>query len=109
MKHLIFNNNYVLKPDNGCTLMMARYVGRNLLVGKEDSFNSVIHPIFAMILSFMNGRDYQSCICDAAAYLHVNTELIENFVLKLRKFKIELQFSVSDIDLNNLYLKTPRG
>lgn len=26
-----------------------------------------------------------------------------------RKFKIELQFSVSDIDLNNLYLKTPRG
>ena len=83
MKHLIFNNNYVLKPDNGCTLMMARYVGRNLLVGKEDSFNSVIHPIFAMILSFMNGRDYQSCICDAAAYLHVNTELIENFVLKL--------------------------
>ena len=27
----------------------------------------------------------------------------------LRKFKIELQFSVSDIDLNNLYLKTPRG
>jgi hypothetical protein len=27
----------------------------------------------------------------------------------IRKFKIELQFSVSDIDLNNLYLKTPRG
>ena len=27
----------------------------------------------------------------------------------VRKFKIELQFSVSDIDLNNLYLKTPRG
>ena len=26
-----------------------------------------------------------------------------------RKFKIELQFSVSDMDLNNLYLKTPRG
>ena len=26
-----------------------------------------------------------------------------------RKFKIELQFSVSDIDLNNLYLKTPGG
>ena len=29
--------------------------------------------------------------------------------LYVRKFKIELQFSVSDIDLNNLYLKTPRG
>lgn len=28
---------------------------------------------------------------------------------KMRKFKIELQFSVSDMDLNNLYLKTPRG
>ena len=27
----------------------------------------------------------------------------------IRKFKIELQFSVSDIDLNNLCLKTPRG
>ena len=27
--------------------------------------------------------------------------------LYVRKFKIELQFSVSDIDLNNLYLKTP--
>ena len=29
--------------------------------------------------------------------------------MNYRKFKIELQFSVSDIDLNNLYLKTPRG
>ena len=29
--------------------------------------------------------------------------------MQFRKFKIELQFSVSDMDLNNLYLKTPRG
>ncbi len=34
---------------------------------------------------------------------------LDQFLLINRKFKIELQFSVSDIDLNNLYLKTPRG
>ena len=39
----------------------------------------------------------------------INKANTKKYFTKARKFKIELQFSVSDIDLNNLYLKTPRG
>lgn len=80
MKYITFNSNYVLKPDSGRTLILASLVGRNLLKGMEDSFTNVIHPIYAMILSFINGRNLEDCVADAAQALDVSTDLIENFI-----------------------------
>ena len=82
-KYILFNPNYVLKPDVGRTLIMASLVGRNRVKGIEDSFSNIIHPIYAMILSFIDGREYNECINEAAGALGVTKDLIENFVLKL--------------------------
>lgn len=82
-KYVTLNDNYVLKPDDGRTLMMASLVGRNQLIGVEDSFTNVIHPIYAMILSFIDGREYKECVSEAAEELGVSIELIDGFISKI--------------------------
>lgn len=82
-KYISFNRNYILKPDDGKALIMAALVGRNQLKGIEDSFTNIIHPIYAMILSLINGRTFDECIKDAAGELGVNQELVEGFVKSL--------------------------
>lgn len=82
-KFIVLNPNYVLKPDEGRVLIMASLVGRNRLTGIEDSFTNIIHPIYAMILSFIDGREYNECINEAALALDVTKDLIEGFVQKL--------------------------
>ena len=83
MKYILFNPNYVLKPDNGKTLMMVSLVGRKLVSGIDDSFTCVIHPIYAMILSFIDGRDVSDCVRDAAQYIGVSPELVQNYISTL--------------------------
>ncbi len=56
MHYISLNPRYVLKPDSGSTLILASLVGRNQLEGIEDSFTNIIHPIYAMILSFVDGE-----------------------------------------------------
>lgn len=80
---IILNPNYVLKPDEGRVLVMASLVGRNRLTGIDDSFTNIIHPIYAMILSFIDGREYNECINEAAQILDVAKELIKGFIQKL--------------------------
>ena len=80
MKYITFNPKYVLKPDDGRALVLAALVGRNQLEGIEDSFTHVIHPIYAMILIFINGRDVNTCVSDAAKALDVSKDLVLNFV-----------------------------
>ncbi len=80
---ITLNPNYVLKPDDGRVLVMASLVGRNRLKGIDDSFTNVIHPIYAMILSFIDGREYNECVNEAAKMLDVPTDLIEGFIQKL--------------------------
>lgn len=62
MKYILFNENLVLKPDEGRTLILASLVGRNLLIGQDDSFTDIIHPIYAMILCFVDGREINECV-----------------------------------------------
>ncbi|MDE7427054.1 MAG: radical SAM protein [Muribaculaceae bacterium] len=80
---ITFNPDYVLKPDEGRTLVMATLVGRNRLNGISDSFTNTIHPIYAMILSFIDGREYYECINEASQILETPKELIDGFIKKL--------------------------
>lgn len=80
MQYITFNPDYVLKPDDGRALVMAALVGRNSQKGITDSFTNVIHPIYAMILSFIDGRERNECISEAATELDVPPELIEKFI-----------------------------
>lgn len=81
--YLTFNHSYVLKPDDGRALIMSAIVGRDSYLYMGDTSSTYIHPIFAMILSFFDGRDYQSCVDDASRYLHVKSEEVGSFIRKL--------------------------
>ena len=83
VKYIILNPNYALKPDEGRALIMASLVGRNRLKGIDDAFTNIIHPIYAMILCFIDGREYHECIDEAADALGVPKELIEGFIQKI--------------------------
>ena len=60
MDAIIFNPQYVLKPDSGRTLILAAEVGRDSLKNMNENFETFIHPVYAMILSFIDGRGSQA-------------------------------------------------
>lgn len=80
MPNIILNPDYVLKPDDGKALIMATFVGRNSQSVTSDSFTNIIHPIYAMILSFINGQEHDECIRRAATELDVPVDLVSKFV-----------------------------
>ena len=80
MKKIGLNKYYSLKPDEGKVLILSSYPGRNIVEGVDDSFTSIIHPIYAMILSFIDNRTYSECISDAARELDVAEDLVKNFI-----------------------------
>lgn len=83
MKYISFNKYYALKPDDGKVLVLSSFPGRNMVNGVDDSFTNIIHPIYAMILSFIDNRDYESCINEAASELDVPKDLVKTFIDKL--------------------------
>lgn len=83
MNYITLNPYYSLKPDDGRVLIMATFVGRNLARGIDDSFVNIIHPIYAMILSYIDGREFRECVSEAANELDVPYELVEGFVKSL--------------------------
>lgn len=83
MNYISLNDDYVLKPDEGQALILTSLLGRNLHPEIGDSFTNVIHPIYAMILSFVDGRQYDFCIRDASEYLDIPAALVKGFIDKL--------------------------
>lgn len=77
--YCIFNPEYILKPDEGRTLVMSKYVGRNSLEYVDETFSSIIHPLYAQILCFFDGREYDDCVKSAAIYLHTTKETVQKF------------------------------
>ena len=103
MKYIIFNPKYSLKPDKTKVLLMPRYHGRNLIKGVDDSSFYVLHPIFAMILSFINGRDFITCIRDASSYLNISFDLVKGFVEKLIDNPNKILIKFGDME-NSMFL-----
>lgn len=80
MPNIIFNPEYALKPDDGKTLILSTLVGRKTQPELDNSFTNIIHPIYAMILSFIDGHEHDECISRAATELDVPLDLVSNFV-----------------------------
>ncbi|MBC8602227.1 radical SAM protein [Parabacteroides acidifaciens] len=85
MKNVIFNTNYTLKSDGGRVLVLARYYGRDnrMPAGVISSFEALIHPLYAQILSFFNGDDMEVSIQNASISLNIDPNLIRNFIYKI--------------------------
>ncbi|MBX9839929.1 MAG: hypothetical protein K2X69_16630, partial [Silvanigrellaceae bacterium] len=78
--NISFNPEYHLKPDEGRVLLMPSEMFRSLQDGSDNSYESVIHPIYAMILAFFNNTEYEEGIRNASNYLNVSIEFIKKFI-----------------------------
>lgn len=83
MPNITFNEKYSLKPDKGKALILATYLGRTDIEGYEDSSTNIIHPLYAMMLSRIDGRNKTQCIKDIADEFEVPESLVTNLVDRL--------------------------
>lgn len=85
MKRFVFNPNYTLKSDDGRVIIMSKHLGRDYLMPENmsSSFETIIHPLYAQILSFFNGEQMEISIYKASKNLNIDKKLINDFILKL--------------------------
>lgn len=85
MKNILFNPNYTLKSDKGRVIILARYFGRDNRMpdGVRSSFETLIHPLYAQILSFFEGDELEISIKKASDALRIDPDLIKNFICKI--------------------------
>ncbi|MCC8188024.1 MAG: radical SAM protein [Bacteroides sp.] len=80
MEYIIFNPEYVLKPDLDRVLLLTK----DPLRTTQTYVESVLHPIHAQILSFFTGKlNKQDAINQAAHFLKVEERDIRTFVEKI--------------------------
>ena len=78
-----FNPLYYIKPDKGRAIIMAAQLGRNTELHINETFETIIHPLHAMILSFFNGRELEDVIHDIQINIGIDESLLKHFVRDL--------------------------
>lgn len=104
MNNIIFNPNYVVKPDKGRALLLPSPFGRiseTVVNGSEF----IIHPVHAAILNAIHGKEYKQAVAEVASSLHVNHIFVEKFLLSLLDNKKFVRIKNSQTD--NTYLFPP--
>lgn len=78
--NITFNPIYSFKKDEG-KVWLLHTGGLNLVEEQiNDSFCGIIHPLHAIILSFINGDDYDETIKRIKSFIDVKTEYIIKFI-----------------------------
>lgn len=93
--NITFNPKYVLKNDEGCVLLLPKK-GLADEKGFDDSVNSVIHPFYAMMLSFVNGDEYDSVINNIHKELNIPYDKIKRFIDPLIENKKQVAFKYKE-------------
>ncbi len=75
---LIFNPEYMLRHDKDKVVLATKNSDVEPIYGAEDSFISVIHPIYAMMLSLFNGKTFEDSITDIHNHFEIDKTLIRN-------------------------------
>ena len=86
-----FNRLYFLKPDEGRALIMSAQNGRDDLMPIDETFETIIHPLFAMIFSFCDGREVNAIVNDVSALLHTKVDKVRKFIEQLTDNKSFIQ------------------
>lgn len=81
----IFNPDYKLLNDKGRVMLMSKSEYFPPSYGGVSQFESFIHPIYAVVLSFFNGTEIKDGIDNAAKYLGVEPDTVKSFISKLIK------------------------
>ncbi len=77
--NITFNPKYVLKKDEGCVLLLSKK-GLADETDFEESVNAVIHPFHAMVLSMINGDDYDVTLNKIAKNLNIPLDKTKKFI-----------------------------
>lgn len=104
MDNIIFNPNYVVKPDKGYALLLPSSVGRvNGAVRNGSEF--IIHPIHAVILNAISGKDNTEVMNEITSTLHVNQAFVQKFILSL--LDNDKYVKIKDSKTNDTYIFPP--
>ena len=79
MEMYIINPQYILRHETHKTYIMSDPNGLN------QSIISVIHPIYAMMLSFFNNTEFDVAISQIASFFLIEEEKIRSNMVKLIK------------------------
>lgn len=80
---ILLNPAYILKPDGDSVLLLGRTGLYSLSETANLSFTGVIHPLHAIILSFIDGSDYESVVSRVINFIPIERKFVESFILKL--------------------------
>lgn len=85
MENFVFNPNYTLKSDGGRVVVLPRHNGRDNKISESagSSFATLIHPLYAQILSFFNGDNIDISINNASTALNIKDSIIKTFIYKI--------------------------
>lgn len=78
--YISFNPQYYLKSDNGRALVLSAQVGRTNTSPIGDNFETIIHPLHAMILSFFYGQDKYQALKEIEEKLRINSKKLEHLI-----------------------------
>ena len=75
---ILLNPAYILKPDGDSVLLLGRTGLYSLSATANLSFTGVIHPLHAIILSFIDGSDYESVVSRVINFIPVERKFVES-------------------------------
>lgn len=81
--NLLFNPIYCLKPDDGRILLMHRGGLQSTENQHSEEFFGYIHPVHAIILSFVDGSEYSDIVKRIKEYINIDEAFIKSFIDKL--------------------------
>lgn len=93
--NITLNPQYVLKKDEGCVLLLSKK-GLADQNDFEEAVNAVIHPFHAMILSLINGDEYDVILNDIEKTLKIKSSQIKKFVDALIENDKQVGFKYND-------------
>lgn len=80
---LYLNPAYAIKPDGNRVLLIARTGLYSLISNANTSFTGVIHPLHAILLSFIDGSEKETVIQRASSYLQISPNIVCSFIDRL--------------------------
>lgn len=97
---ILFNPIYRLKPDDGRVLIMHARGLQTIDNQHDEDFSGFIHPLHAVILSFVNGDEYSLILQRIKNFINLDIDLVKSFIDKLIDCDHRIGFQYGDAILS---------
>lgn len=90
---IYLNPSYALKKEHDCVLLLGKSGIYSLATDANLSFTGVIHPLHAIILSFIKGDEENNTVKKISQFLKVDETLVKKFIHKLLDNPLDIGFN----------------